>query len=364
MMPRTQGMPRWTGHSQIVLNDSLVQDDDEVRMNTAHRTLFEAPESSYSVPESRVFTYPTRLADTYAPDCLEIVKPAFTVSLPSVRIGVVRTRSSLLPRFRDQTLRRRLYMATAPRLKIDDVHLLDLRYEADINISHLVTFAAPTALLARACLESPFMVVLKEDTSELSKKVFKALGLEYLCTNRDIEGNFVVGSDGHDRSYEGLYSTIFPGHIEVTPTSPVHDRIYISRRDSRRLANEDEVHSVLAKAGFQRVYFEDYPIAQQWAFARHAKVIVALHGAALSSVLFALPGIRLVEIFHPGFTVDFFRRLVHLAGGRWCGVTGKIPPDLVQRLDRNGKTSSYLYASTELHPNTLHRALEWLSIPS
>lgn len=331
-------------------------------MDGTHRTLFESPKSSYSVPESRVFTYPTRLADTYAADCLEIVKPAFTVNLPPVWIGAIRTRSSCLPRFRSQTLRRRLYMSASPRLTINDFCLLDLRFEADINISHLVAFAAPTALLARARIHAPFRVVLRKETSALSRKVCDALGLEYICTDRDIEGVFVVGSDGHDRSYESLYSTIFPGTIDITPSLPVYDRIYISRRDNRRLINEDEIHSLLALQGFQRLYFEDFPIAQQWAFARNAKIIVGLHGAALSSVLFASPGLRLVEIFHPGFTVDFFRRLVYLTGGRWCGVTGRIPPELVQRLDRNRDTNSYLYDSTELHPDTLRRAFEWLSI--
>jgi hypothetical protein len=327
-----------------------------------HRTIFEAEAGEYVVPESRVFTYPTRLADTYAPECLEIVKPPFSVSLPPVRLDVERTRSSRLPTFPRYSVRRRGFMRVAPPLRLSGVTLLDLRHEVDVNISHLVTFAMPQAILARRHLDTPLKVVLKARTSELSKKVVRAFGFDHLCTDRDIDGDFIVGSDGHDRAYERLYPTLFDGQVDLSPPAQLYERIYISRRDRRKLVNEDEIHSLLARLGFQRLFFEDFPVAQQWAFARHARVIVALHGAALSSVLFARPGVSLIEIFHPGFTVNFFRRLVHLVGGRWCGVTGKIPSSLVRRLERRQDSRAYAFESTELHPDTLRRALSWLSI--
>ena len=327
----------------------------------AEGCLLELPARDYPVPEGRVFTFPTRMADAYAPDCLEIVKPAFTVRLPRAQLALVRGRSSQLPTFGRLTWRRRLFMQVAPAQRLDGRWLVDLRYEADGNISHLVTFSAPLLLLARDRLGRSPLVVLRQNASRLAIAVFAALGFEVVRTDRDVEGEFLVGSTGHDRVYEPYYRELFE-RIAVDPAVERYERLYIARRDRRRLENEEEIHGFLARAGFRRLYFEDYTIPQQWAYARHAEVIVALHGAALSSLVFNRGGVKVVEMYHPGFAVDFFRRITSLVSGSWCGVYGRIPADLVRRMDEADDPTPYLFSPTRVSQQSLERALAHLGV--
>jgi hypothetical protein len=329
----------------------------------SHRPAFELPAAAYDVEASRVFTAPTRLADVYTPDCLEIVKPALRVTLPRNPVHVVRSRSLHLERSRRLSWKRRGFMALTPSVRVDTHYLIDMRYEADRNISHVITFAAPLALLARERLDRPIMVVLRSNTSALSLRVFDAFGIPTMRCDRDVEADFVIGSDGHDRVYEPYYKHLFGAmgqwkHVDAMPW----ERIYIARRGARCVTNDDEIHRMLARKGFRRCYFEDYPVTVQWAIARAAKVVIGVHGAALSSLVFASPGVKVVELFNPGYSVDFFRRIVGLAEGRWCGVFGRIPEGFVRRVDTGGKPSTYHYGSFEMSPAPIERALEWLDV--
>lgn len=327
------------------------------------RPVFKLPTSSYDVGESRVFTHPTRLADVYTPDCLAIVKPAFRVTLPPNPVRLVRTRSSALERSRRLTRQRRAFMQVLPAVQVHTHYLLDLRYEADKNISHVVTFALPLALLARSRLDRPLAVVLRANSSSLSQQVFRAFGIPVFMYDRDVEGTFVVGSDGHDRVYEPYYPELF-GRMSglERPEAVAWDRIYVARRGTRSVANDEEVHAMLAARGFRRCYFEDYPVATQWAITRAAKVVVGVHGAALSSLTFASPGVKVVELFNPGYSVDFFRRITELAEGRWCGVFGRIPRDFERRVEERGELRAYHYAPLHVSPTAIERALEWLDV--
>lgn len=332
-------------------------------MQSPGQLAFELPADHYDVSESRVFTNPTRLADVYSPSPLEIVKPGFRVVLPSNPVRIVRARSSCLERSRRMSWRRRGFMHLFEPIRVDSHYLLDLRWEADRNISHMVTFAAPLAILAKERLDRPIMVVLRARTSSPSRQIFEALGVATLTCDRDVAGDFIVGSDGHDRVYEPYYKEMFGrvGRLEH-PGGARWDRIYLARRGTRSVKNDDELYRMLRTRGFRRCYFEDYPVTGQWAIARAAKVVVGIHGAALSSLVFASPGVKLVELFNPGFSVDFFRRIVGLMEGRWCGVFGRIPREFVRRVDEEGDTWAFAYEPLDVSTATVERALEWLDV--
>jgi capsular polysaccharide biosynthesis protein len=80
-------------------------------------------------------------------------------------------------------------------------------------------------------------------------------------------------------------------------------RIFISRRDAtrRRLINEDRCWSLLESHGFERVFMEDHPFAEQVALMQEAAAVVALHGAGLANILFAPEGTHVVEIADEAF---------------------------------------------------------------
>jgi hypothetical protein len=85
---------------------------------------------------------------------------------------------------------------------------------------------------------------------------------------------------------------------QVSRQAP-RSRLYISRAKAgkRRLVNEAEVVSLLQSFGFQVVYAEALSYQDQVALFYNAEVVVGVHGAGLTNVLFG-EHLTLVE-FHP-----------------------------------------------------------------
>lgn len=83
-------------------------------------------------------------------------------------------------------------------------------------------------------------------------------------------------------------------------------RLYISRGRAlkRRIANEDEVVSVLKGFGFRVVYAEDHTFEEQVEMASHARFFVSNHGAGLTNMLFVREGGRVLELRHQTDTIN------------------------------------------------------------
>ncbi|MGD1808727.1 glycosyltransferase 61 family protein [Dapis sp. BLCC M126] len=79
------------------------------------------------------------------------------------------------------------------------------------------------------------------------------------------------------------------------------ERIYISRQDSevRRLVNEDEVIAFLSILGFKTVSFSSLSVAEQVSLLANVKVVITVHGAGLTNIVFCQPGTKIIELFGP-----------------------------------------------------------------
>lgn len=79
-------------------------------------------------------------------------------------------------------------------------------------------------------------------------------------------------------------------------------RFYISRNKARgrRLRNEHEAEPVFSKYGFETVFLEEKNFQEQICLLAQAEVVVAVHGAGLTNVLFMNPGSAVLELRHSG----------------------------------------------------------------
>lgn len=107
-----------------------------------------------------------------------------------------------------------------------------------------------------------------------------------------------------------LKSSMLAATATVAPT--VASRLYISRRKAsrRKVLNEAEVEQVLAAFGFTILCFEDYTFAEQVQLCANVHILVGLHGAGLSNMVFLQEGATVVEFrkFDNGENY-FFQRL-------------------------------------------------------
>ena len=102
----------------------------------------------------------------------------------------------------------------------------------------------------------------------------------------------------------------------VTPP-PKHGRaFYLSRRSRalRKLVNEDEIEAIASDMGFEVIAPEDYTIAQQQGLFAQARGIAAPEGAALSNMIFAAPGTRVLSILCQNDMLPIFNDLTLVLG--------------------------------------------------
>ena len=75
------------------------------------------------------------------------------------------------------------------------------------------------------------------------------------------------------------------------------DKVYIKRKKSsiRKVANEEDVLKVVSQYGFKDIFFEDYSFEEQIQIASKAKIMISIHGAGLTNMLFMKPGSKVLE---------------------------------------------------------------------
>jgi Glycosyltransferase 61 len=120
--------------------------------------------------------------------------------------------------------------------------------------------------------------------------------------------------------------------LEGADVSPRHGgrRIYISRRNAtkRRLVNEEAVETLLVDHGFETVLTEELSLREQAALFAQAEILVSAHGAGLTNILFAAPGLKVVDMIEPGMldvAFIYWAMADELDHEYWYFVTESVP---------------------------------------
>jgi capsular polysaccharide biosynthesis protein len=103
------------------------------------------------------------------------------------------------------------------------------------------------------------------------------------------------------------------------------ERIYISRStaNSRRIVNESELIQMLRQFGFKVLTMEKSTVLEQAAIMAAAKIVIAVHGAALTNLVFCSTGCRVIEIFPPRYVNPCYRGLCSLLNLDYWYMLGK-----------------------------------------
>lgn len=306
-----------------------------------------------------MFTFPTRLASAWNAESLEINLPGYQLQRKELAIAV-RAGSTQYRPSRKRTLARLLSRGLPSALEMPTRHVFDARFDSDGNIAHVLLNIAPAVLHAKEIF-AELAVILRHDAASLAKEAYRLLGVPVICTDRSVSANIVTGECGQG-VYEPWYRSVFgelqfEGSIRDTP-----ERVFISRKKTRRLLNEDEIEHALSRYGFHKVYFENTPLTQQWSIARNVKAIVGIHGAALSSLVFNRTGVKVLELFHPGYVTTVYRHVTNAVGGVWCGVAGQMPENIIRELDIMQRPRAFAESAIRIDLHSLTRGLDHLRV--
>jgi len=104
--------------------------------------------------------------------------------------------------------------------------------------------------------------------------------------------------------------------LPYVSSAPRPTRVYLSRGDAsrRKIVNDAELSHALGARGFRTVYLSELTFLEQTSLLREASLVVGLHGAGLSHVVFMPSGGKVVEVFPSSYgTMSFWPLAV--AGG-------------------------------------------------
>lgn len=105
-------------------------------------------------------------------------------------------------------------------------------------------------------------------------------------------------------------------------------RIFISRKERRRVINEDELVAVLTKFGFKSIAPESLSVTEQVSLFAAAEVVIGTHGGALTNTVFCSPGTKVIEIFAPDYVNPCYRKLSSQVGLEYWEFIGERVLDL------------------------------------
>jgi hypothetical protein len=270
--------------------------------------------------------------------------------------------------------------------------LFDSRYETDANMAHQLINVALRVLIARKAISTQLgkdveiTVILREGASAMSVSLYEQLGIPTFLTDGEVVGDVVCVSDeeigyrvGHAVLPGGTKSSLSLGaeiFLEIPLLDQVDEnypeRLFIARKGARRLVNDQAVSAFLEARGFVTHYFEDIPVGRQMRLCRHARVILSIHGAALAHMLFnncvrppgSANGLRIIELFGAGYSVDLYRRLAALQNAHWCGVRGQLSQDVIRDLDVKGRARSHQATPFAIDLESLEMALNHSELDS
>lgn len=125
-------------------------------------------------------------------------------------------------------------------------------------------------------------------------------------------------------SADRVYVPALPNPLEIAPswivewtreqlpavaTDDKPKRLYVTRgsvRHTRRLVDESEMWPMLERRGFTRIDAGELSVRDQIDHFAAADVIVGLHGAALTNLVFCRPGAKVLNIFAPNYVKHCF----------------------------------------------------------
>jgi hypothetical protein len=237
----------------------------------------------------------------------------------------------------------------------------DLRHEQFANWSHHLNQHLPLALRARHELGADLTIVLPAQMKRYIVALYRQFGFPVLTTDALVRGRLVSRDLDKGASFRALRPALIEGIPLSFADAPAGaERLYVARKDSRRISNEAEIALLLESYGYRTVYLEDHAPADQIAMVRAARHIVAIHGAALAPLMFHEGGDRLslIEILPVGHVTKFYRVMCSQIGGRYIAVRGRAKPAHVPDIYAMAKPfTRYSLEDFEVDPAALEQAL-------
>lgn len=177
------------------------------------------------------------------------------------------------------------------------------------NYFHWIIDALCRAELVRENVKEHFTIVLPEASPKFLTETLKLYGytdFEYLPERSRTRIAQLYAMNYAAWSGQ-QHPVILRRMVEFVKSKTIADvipekrrRIYVSRAKqfSRRVENETEVEAVLQSFGFETIYWEGMPFAEQVRTMQSAEIFVTSHGANMTNLIFLPSGAKILELIN------------------------------------------------------------------
>lgn len=306
-----------------------------------------------------LFSFPTGTLNTWKPSIEQILLPEESFISEQFQVKVESSETAL----QSVSRKRKLYQSAVncfrgvKTLDYSGKFIYDARWDTYKNLSHIIDLAS-LVLFARKILRENLQekidihIILHSEAIKYSfvKDMYGLMEIPLIYSDNAVRGEVVTVSPSPHKLYTlkpELFDIDFRGYKKMG-----FDKVFIPRRGNRDLINNDEVTEFLERKGFQTCYFEDFSVAEKWSIMKDAKIVVAVHGAAVNNIVFNRlgfeenaaygSGVKVIELMSPGWIDYGFRELTSVFNGKWCGVRGQITPKMLQAVDFSEQTPTSL----------------------
>ena len=187
--------------------------------------------------------------------------------------------------------------------------------------------------LERADKSEKLVMITRDDLAEFQVILFQQLVEKFpFITHRRVPDNLRLAlkdvripfrvTDHQEADIER--SVIEFLSLAASTDNPPKRRLYITRNEARlrRLHNEDEVFALLQPLGFEMVCPGQMSFREQIAAFSEAEIVVAVHGAALTNLVYGGHCRVVIELFPADFLKTTYLRLAERIGADYYPCTG------------------------------------------
>ena len=147
-----------------------------------------------------------------------------------------------------------------------------------------------------------------------SEKNFEELHYIFSTTKSIQVNKLYISNESINFNNEPLFES-FKHHIlnnlQLSYNETNDNITFILRRGTREISNIDEVKKKLTNV--QYIYLEDYSIKKQVEIFLNSKIVIGLHGAGLSWLVFMKSGSQLIELYPGNSNTDNYIRFCNIA---------------------------------------------------
>ena len=191
-------------------------------------------------------------------------------------------------------------------------------YHASINYYHWIVDSLPRLLLLKRLYPNCKLIV-PAGAPAYTTITLRLLGFhklihlnkyEALNISKLIFPEFSAPQEFQDPSLINQVKNLIRDSFSITKVKALR-RIYVSRsrQNIRKIANERDLIDLLTKLGFETIFFEDFTFEEQVKIMMETAVMISVHGANLTNMLFMNPGSLVIELMNKNFNNHCYHSL-------------------------------------------------------